>query len=284
MVPERIFSLMKWESISICLVISWNIGFEERCEVDWLSQESFMWPSSQNFNSWSKCFSEKSSQVVLVIAQYFVSVLGLATALFHEIKLPPISALLLVMDLLSPTSAILWAATGKRKFRATFLAGNHHYQTSPETINALPKFQLHLRRHALTHFFPCAFFKHPLHVAMHPATSLTNVSVPGSPHHAPWFCPHFLNWRSGWQVSLKTYMNNISTFFVLAGRIHCNPQASSTVWMYPLWNGNFLVIVWTLSRAHGNHRECNLVLGQSQIIVLAPNYHPSPAAFVEKAA
>ena len=31
---------MKWQSISTCLDLSWNVGFLERCMADWLSQNT----------------------------------------------------------------------------------------------------------------------------------------------------------------------------------------------------------------------------------------------------
>ena len=92
--PEMIFSRMKWQSISICLVRSWETGLEVMCKTAWLSQMSFIEPTLQNFNSWNSCLNHISSHVVRVIAQYFASAFDLTITfcflLFYEMRLLPI--------------------------------------------------------------------------------------------------------------------------------------------------------------------------------------------------
>ena len=38
--PSWIFSLTKWQSTSICFVLSWNIGLVAICNTTWLSQKT----------------------------------------------------------------------------------------------------------------------------------------------------------------------------------------------------------------------------------------------------
>ena len=64
-----------------------------RCKGDWLSHASSIWPTSQKFNSCSKCFNHTGSLVAWDIARYSASVLDRATIvcflLFHEMRFPP---------------------------------------------------------------------------------------------------------------------------------------------------------------------------------------------------
>ena len=92
--PNAIFSLMKWQSTSICLVLSWKTGFDAICNAAWLSHTSFICSSFPNLNSWRSCLNRMSSHVAKAIARYSASALDLTTTscflLFQDIKLPPI--------------------------------------------------------------------------------------------------------------------------------------------------------------------------------------------------
>ena len=92
--PDAIFSLMKWQSTSMCLVFSWKTKLDAICKAAWLLQMSFICSSFPNLNSRRRCFSYMSSHVARVIARYSTSALDLATtscfSLFQDIRLPPI--------------------------------------------------------------------------------------------------------------------------------------------------------------------------------------------------
>ena len=77
--PDAIFSLMKWQSTSICLVLSWKTGLDAICNAAWLLQMSFICSSFPNRNSWRRCFNHMSSHVAKTIARYSASALDLAT-------------------------------------------------------------------------------------------------------------------------------------------------------------------------------------------------------------
>ena len=91
--PDAIFSLMKWQSTSMCLVLSWKTGLDAICKAAWLSQMSFICSPFPNLNSWRRCLSHMSSHVAKAIARYSASALDLATTccflLFQDIRLPP---------------------------------------------------------------------------------------------------------------------------------------------------------------------------------------------------
>jgi len=93
MSPDKTFSLMKWQSISMCFVLSWNTGFKAMCRAAWLSQMSVICVVSPNCNSLSNCLSHRSSHVAKAIVRYLASALDLAITvcflLFQKIKLPP---------------------------------------------------------------------------------------------------------------------------------------------------------------------------------------------------
>jgi len=102
---DTICSQMKWQSISMCLVLSWKTGLELIWSASWLSHISVIWMTSPNCNSWNNFLSQTSSQVAEDIALYSASVLDLATTLcflpFQEIKLPLIETQYPEVDLLS---------------------------------------------------------------------------------------------------------------------------------------------------------------------------------------
>ena len=103
------FSLTKWQSIFICLVLSWNTGLEAKWWAAWLSQYNFIGWTSQ-LNCWRNCLILISSQVVVAITLYFASALDQATVfyflLFKEIMLPPMYTQYPAVDLLSDVSSI----------------------------------------------------------------------------------------------------------------------------------------------------------------------------------
>ena len=92
--PDAIFSLMKWQSTLICLVLSWKTGLYAICNAAWLSQMSFIYSFFPNLNSRRRCLNHMSSHVAKAIARYSALALDLATAscfsLFQDIKLLPI--------------------------------------------------------------------------------------------------------------------------------------------------------------------------------------------------
>ena len=55
---DAIFSLMKWQLTSMCLVLSWKTGLDVICKAAWLSQMSFICSSFPNLNSWRRCFNQ----------------------------------------------------------------------------------------------------------------------------------------------------------------------------------------------------------------------------------
>ena len=77
--PDAIFSLMKWQSTSICLVLSWKTGLDAICNAVWLSQTNFIYSSFPNLNSWRSCLNHMSSHVAKAITRYSVSALDLTT-------------------------------------------------------------------------------------------------------------------------------------------------------------------------------------------------------------
>ena len=87
--PDAIFSLMKWQSTSICLVLSWKTELDAICNAAWLSQTSFICSSFSNLNSWRSCLNHMSYHVAKAIARYSASALDLATTscflLFQDI-------------------------------------------------------------------------------------------------------------------------------------------------------------------------------------------------------
>ena len=88
--PESTFSLTKWQSISICLVRSWKIGFDEIWRATWLSHNSLVSWVSPNFSCWRSCLSHVISNATAAIARYSALALNLATVfcflLLQEIK------------------------------------------------------------------------------------------------------------------------------------------------------------------------------------------------------
>ena len=71
--PWDTVSLMKWQSISICLVLSWKIGLEAMCMVAWLSQKSKVEVDKEIWKSVNNCQSHNNSLAVAAIALYSAS-------------------------------------------------------------------------------------------------------------------------------------------------------------------------------------------------------------------
>jgi len=105
MSPDTIFSRMKWQSISMCLVLSWKTRLELIWRAAWLSHISVIGLTSPNCNSLSNCLSQTSSQVAEAMTLYSAFGLDFATTfcflLFQEIKLPPMETQYLDVGLLS---------------------------------------------------------------------------------------------------------------------------------------------------------------------------------------
>ena len=79
MSPDVIFFQTKWQSISICLILSWKMEFELIWRVAWLSYMSIILVTSPNCNSFSNCLSQISSQAAKVMTLYSASPLDLIT-------------------------------------------------------------------------------------------------------------------------------------------------------------------------------------------------------------
>jgi hypothetical protein len=84
------FSIMKWQSISMCLIRSWKTRFDVMCHAAWLSYNNFIGSLALTANTY---LIQVSSLVVKVIAQYSASVLHRAVTfyflLFHVTKVSP---------------------------------------------------------------------------------------------------------------------------------------------------------------------------------------------------
>ena len=85
------FSLTTWQSISMCLVRSWNTEFSAICRANWLLQKSKAGREWSIFRSASEYFSHMTSQVVEARALYSTSTEDLETMDcffdFQDIKL-----------------------------------------------------------------------------------------------------------------------------------------------------------------------------------------------------
>lgn len=92
MSPDKIFSWMKWQSISICLVLSRNTELEAMWKATWLSQIRVIDKISTNLRSLSSCFSHTSSQNLATTVCFLF---------FQETKLPPTKIQYPEVDLLS---------------------------------------------------------------------------------------------------------------------------------------------------------------------------------------
>lgn len=77
---NKIFSLMKWQSITVNLVFSRNTRFEAICKAVWLPQMSVIFETSLNLGSLSNSLSYISS-LVEGMARCSTFALGLATTL-----------------------------------------------------------------------------------------------------------------------------------------------------------------------------------------------------------
>ena len=62
-VPFLTWSLIVWQSISICFVRSWNTGFEAMWIADLLSQKSLVVDETAIFKSWRSCSNHMISHV-----------------------------------------------------------------------------------------------------------------------------------------------------------------------------------------------------------------------------
>lgn len=77
----RIASFVKWQSTSMCLILSWKVGLLAMKINDWLSQNKLICNSMEILNYGKRLRSYFSSQVIWGIALYFASQLDLATML-----------------------------------------------------------------------------------------------------------------------------------------------------------------------------------------------------------
>lgn len=77
--PEKTLSRTKWQSISICFVSSWKVGFEAMWIAAWLSENKRIGESTMMWKSFSKCYNQKSSLVVAAKALYSASADDLET-------------------------------------------------------------------------------------------------------------------------------------------------------------------------------------------------------------
>ena len=102
--PAVIFSLKMWQSISMCLVRSWKIGFEAICMVDWLSQKSVVSSMYGMPKSFRRKVSHCNSHVVIASVLYSASyeLLDIVCCFFyfHEIRDSPKKIEKLVTDFL----------------------------------------------------------------------------------------------------------------------------------------------------------------------------------------
>lgn len=71
--PEETVSHTRWQSISICFVRSWKVGFEAIWIAAWLSQNKRIGESTVMWKSFNKCDNQKSSLVVAAKALYSAS-------------------------------------------------------------------------------------------------------------------------------------------------------------------------------------------------------------------
>jgi len=103
---DKNFSLTKWQSISTCIVLSWNI------ELETIWRELFdchnTTPSAyfhKNFNSWRSCLIHTSSHVARAIDRYSVFALvheiTLCFFLFQDTRFPSSNTQYLVIEHLS---------------------------------------------------------------------------------------------------------------------------------------------------------------------------------------
>ena len=86
-------SRTKWKSISMCLVLAWKIGFEERYVAPMLSHQRIGEVDLERPSSRRRDWSHLTSAAALESALYSTSVLDRATVAYflqlHEIKLRP---------------------------------------------------------------------------------------------------------------------------------------------------------------------------------------------------
>ena len=91
--PDRILSRIMWQSISICLLRSWNNGLWAMRRANWLSQCKLKGSGWEIPKSARSCFNQLSSQVVTAMARYSASAEERATVVCflvrHEIGLVP---------------------------------------------------------------------------------------------------------------------------------------------------------------------------------------------------
>ena len=71
--PNCTCSRTKWQSMSMCLVLSWKVGLEAMCKAVWLSQSNLIAPA-ETPKSFSSCTSQMTSLVTLAMALYSASV------------------------------------------------------------------------------------------------------------------------------------------------------------------------------------------------------------------
>lgn len=71
--PYWSLSLLKWQSISMCFVLSWNVGFLEMCTGTWLSQKTCIGNEHCADNSFINLSNQTSSPTTCHIALYSAS-------------------------------------------------------------------------------------------------------------------------------------------------------------------------------------------------------------------
>lgn len=90
---ESTFSLKKWQSIFMCLVLFWISGFDAMWSATSLLHASSISLFSPNSNSFNSCLIYMSSHAASAIIQYSASALDLPTTfcflLFQDTKVPP---------------------------------------------------------------------------------------------------------------------------------------------------------------------------------------------------
>ena len=103
MTPSCILSLTKWQSISMCFVLSWNTRLAAIWIAAWLSENnkaSFVWGIPR---SWSKDFSQMTSHTTNAMALYSASTKDLDTVVcffdLHDTKECPRKIYYPVVDL-----------------------------------------------------------------------------------------------------------------------------------------------------------------------------------------
>lgn len=124
---------IKWQSTSICFVLSCNTGFAAICIAAWLSQWRVMGALLVIARSFNKAFNQINSQVVDTIALYYAPALDLATTfcflLFHVTRFPPMNVCGFPIQMLA---CLIWI-TISFQFEVTLLF--HDNSVTNSTLN-----------------------------------------------------------------------------------------------------------------------------------------------------